>query len=321
MITTHRDTRKIFPTTDDAKAFLTEMGNTYEGIAEVLNPSEQRILVLAWDDGAIVPQGRIRFDRVSPSSIGNAASAVGTNITLASAAAWTHTIGTVRAYDSTGELGDAEYTRSGVNITTSATLCTAVATAITAGRTVRLWDTQTELSVGDATRDVQILKGQAQFGGGFLAVANGASALRCLPLHPVKWRVQCVVELTDTTPTNGSGLGFGAYWNASKSYGGVRARVSGAYKFACFSGPPTAIVLGSANETPVGNTEWIVERTYIQPFGEYTALTESAPSGVASKGASAANMTLNTTPVCALLVARQGTTEDLQIAVSRVGCV
>ena len=174
----------------------------------------------------------------------------------------------------------------------------------------------TELSIGSTSAaDVQVLAGSAQFSSG-LYVQNGAAALRLLTPHATKWRIQATVAYTDASPADGSLLGLGQYWSAIKSYGGGRARISGAYKYACFSGSPTACTVGTANETPGAGLELIVERTYIQPFGEYTALTEMHAS--LGKGASANHAANNVSPVAPLIVARPAAAETVGILITKI---
>jgi len=112
-----------------------------------------------WRGG--VPCGVVHLDRCSLSQQGAAAAAGGAVITLAGGHTWVGTQGQLRIWNETtaAEGGDYAYTRSGNDLLVDPAAAVIVANALGAGHAIRLWDTYTELSFGDATRDIQLTAG------------------------------------------------------------------------------------------------------------------------------------------------------------------
>jgi hypothetical protein len=239
-------------------ALLTALGSGYDGGIELRNITTG-VLIGTWgyNGSAIAPRGPINLAAVSTSQYGTAASAAGTGIVLASAAAWTPALGTLRAWDSTGELGDSAYTRATTTLTVSAALATAVAAAITAGRTVTLWDTATELQIGSVAggRDVRIHSGLARFNAG-LVVENGSVSMLRGGIPSKFWSTSPRYTRTDSAPSDNSYGGSGLWWSTSKFVGIVRQQVTGADTARMATGTlssPT-IAAGAITVAPVGAT-------------------------------------------------------------------
>ena len=301
-----------------AVALLTALGSSFVDSVSVKNRTTGALVVeLGYSSALIVPRGDIDTTAITDSQYGIAASAAGAAVELASAAAWTPTSGTLRAYDSTGELGDSAYTRSTTTLTVTGALATAVAAAIAAGRTVYLWDTDTELSVGSAAagRDVRIvaLPPPVFDAAGLTTAGQALLYLGAWWVAAAGWHARLTISYTRSAEADGQYMYAGVWLSATKHHvGGVR-RLAGADVVGGNTGTvatPSALPTSAGGSYPITRLDL---KTDAEAGTEYTLCTCDPAR---RRNYVAAN--LGAAPEGVLLVAHAAGAESVSVSVSRV---
>lgn len=174
----YRDRLKPKPAFIDyasAAAWLTSMGSSFRGVAEVINRSSAAVVGRwAWIDGAIRPIGPIDFTAVTATQGATIGSVTGQVLDLSDSTFVVTGGYTLRIWNTTdgalvADVAAGSWTRSGAGIDAGAAVAAAVAALIAGGKSIRCWvEGLSELSIGGSTSAIEL------GAGGILAFDSGA---------------------------------------------------------------------------------------------------------------------------------------------------
>lgn len=295
----YRDRLKPKPAFIDyasAAAWLTSMGSSFRGVAEVINRSSAAVVGRwAWVDGAIRPIGPIDFTAVTATQGATIGSVTGNVLDLGSSTfvvtggyvlrIWNTTDGSLVA-----DVAAGSWTRSGAGIDAGAAVAATVAALIAGGKSIRCWvEGLSELSIGGATSAIELGAGSASaFNSGL--VQSGISILRChRPYGPALLRATLSsYELSAAGDFVGvgwalSGVAYsigGIGRNGATDYPAYRINGVNSYGPLSVSGAQGAVQSSHVIERSDGNATWAGSSTLVA--GATAALFPISSAGYAA---------------------------------------